>query len=605
MTDPTRLIDRYLDGSLSAEEAKQLEHDLATNPQYADAFANAMMIDSFMADRFERDTITSAMQLGDGSFVGEDDLSHLIDDYEHAQTVMVTIDDASASELCLEDRDKMESVSWSEAVSALSYGLSLIVRSKPKPFIGALAAAVILLALWVINPFAGSNQPVAPAVDIAQLVTPSVERSVVATITATHNAVWTAQPDEDLYPGDRLTLTAGFAEITTKRGAVAVLEAPATIELIDENAVRLHVGRLVGICETDASQGFLVRTDHADVVDLGTEFGVEASASEGTSVSVFDGDVELSERTDSGDAPRARQTVRLDAGWSSSVSIQGVLAEQAVAIDASEQIRFVRSIQEAADQLAIARRAMHASEPIAYWPFDDLSDGKAVNQITRDAYVLQAFGGVTLVDSPFGKALRYTGNAEGKDYLETTKPIESLANATQYSMSVWCKIRTQHNGRIIGLHVVDSHQTFTRRQAAALQIYATPLPYLSEKPLDSARFVHRDPPGPDHKTGANLFAQAIMPGQWVHLVAVKHDDRIKLYHDGKLVASEKESGKISGMPHVLIGIAPTALERPELNELFQSFDGLIDEIAIYDRALSQQEITELYSSSQPLLESQP
>ena len=60
--------------------------------------------------------------------------------------------------------------------------------------------------------------------------------------TTEHDAVWDRQPGEDLYAGQRLTLTQGFAEITTTRGAVAILEAPVTIELLNnDNALRLHL----------------------------------------------------------------------------------------------------------------------------------------------------------------------------------------------------------------------------------------------------------------------------------------------------------------------------------------------------------------------------
>jgi hypothetical protein len=124
---------------------------------------------------------------------------------------------------------------------------------------------------------------------------------VVATLTAERDAQWAQRPSDDLYAGQRLTLTAGFAEITTKRGAVAILEAPATIELSDHNnALRLHSGKLVGICETDSSKGLLVRTPHMDITDIGTRFGVYAGA-EATEVHVFDGEV-LAQRPDRLDA---------------------------------------------------------------------------------------------------------------------------------------------------------------------------------------------------------------------------------------------------------------------------------------------------------------
>lgn len=148
-----------------------------------------------------------------------------------------------------------------------------------------------------------AEAPDAPAsVDETMRIDPSI-RPVVATLTATHHAVWSntsaegasalgsLQPGSQLHPGDRITLTQGFAEITTKDGAIAILQAPATVELIDhDNAIRLHAGKLVGICETESSKGFVVRTDQADIIDVGTRFGVQ-HATGLTQVSVLEGHV--------------------------------------------------------------------------------------------------------------------------------------------------------------------------------------------------------------------------------------------------------------------------------------------------------------------------
>lgn len=120
------------------------------------------------------------------------------------------------------------------------------------------------------------------------------ESVVVATLTAERDAVWYRRPGEELYAGQRLTLTEGFAEITTKRGAIALLEAPCTFELIDhDNAIRLIKGKLVGICETESSKGLLVRAPLMDITDLGTRFGVDAASPSHTDVHVFEGRVEI------------------------------------------------------------------------------------------------------------------------------------------------------------------------------------------------------------------------------------------------------------------------------------------------------------------------
>ncbi|MFK7790973.1 MAG: FecR domain-containing protein, partial [Phycisphaeraceae bacterium] len=155
----------------------------------------------------------------------------------------------------------------------------------------------------------------------------------VATLTATYNATWaptgrasspshTLSPGSKLHAGDRLTLSAGFAEITTVEGAIAILQAPATIELLDNNnALRLHTGKLVGICETPSSKGFLVRTPHMDVIDLGTRFGVDATQATASKVHVFEGEIQVSESTDGPDA----QPTTLTAGQSATAKGQADL----------------------------------------------------------------------------------------------------------------------------------------------------------------------------------------------------------------------------------------------------------------------------------------
>ncbi|MEM6260742.1 MAG: FecR domain-containing protein [Planctomycetota bacterium] len=147
---------------------------------------------------------------------------------------------------------------------------------------------------------------------------------VVATLSAEHDATWDRQPGQYLHAGERFTLTQGFVEITTNRGAIALLQAPASIELLgNENALHLHTGKLVGICETESSKGFLVHTRHLEITDRGTRFGVDASIPGVTRVQVFEGEVAaVSTNADAGVSP-----TRLTGGSSSQVKSGSGLVE--------------------------------------------------------------------------------------------------------------------------------------------------------------------------------------------------------------------------------------------------------------------------------------
>jgi hypothetical protein len=195
------------------------------------------------------------------------------------------------------------------------------------------AAVLCVAAVLIIALLDADSEPA----DIAQtpgteVATPSppARLTPVATLTDTNNAAWGNTPTEralirgsQLRPGDRLTLTEGFAEITTLRGAVAILEAPATIELLDHsNAVRLHTGKLVGICESPSSKGFVVFTPVSDVVDLGTRFGVYVDSAGQMSAGVFDGRIRVQT---SANQPTAFAPRELTNGQSLGVGTNGTL----------------------------------------------------------------------------------------------------------------------------------------------------------------------------------------------------------------------------------------------------------------------------------------
>lgn len=221
-------------------------------------------------------------------------------------------------------------------VSALSY----VIRHTftPKRLVAFSTAAALMLGMVILIVMLSgpsANQPFAGIPDQNGLnAEPLSAERVVATLTAEYGARWDLKPGESLRPGNtlvsgqRLTLTQGIAEITTKRGAIAILEAPASIELLDnDNAIRLHRGKLVGLCHSPASKGFVLKTDHADITDLGTEFGVHARPNAVTTT-VFTGKVNLSAPGGQPQPLVANQTARINVdGNNREVVVESKLAQ--------------------------------------------------------------------------------------------------------------------------------------------------------------------------------------------------------------------------------------------------------------------------------------
>ena len=85
--------------------------------------------------------------------------------------------------------------------------------------------------------------------------------------------------------------------------------------------------------------------------------------------------------------------------------------------------------------------------------------------------------------------------------------------------------------------------------------------------------------------GSVIGSTNINDDQWHHVAGVYNGSSLYLYVDGGLDASGSASGSLSfSAPNVYIGGSPT-----------QSFNGLIDDVRIYDRALSEDEVKTLYT----------
>jgi hypothetical protein len=308
MTTPYALMDAYIEGLLKDDQFDELNDWLHADPEHARLFAvwtqTHCQIHEYLLSEDMRPVIADDVSDLEQNHEGFDD------DQENYVSSVSPLDASGEWERLLPNHEaikesgndrksSVEAMSTRELFSLAGFALRLALTSTPA-YKAYAAAAVILLAVTLFFIFGGEKDSapssfVGQGVDtVAQNDPPVVlPTAIVATLTNEQDAAWERRPGQDLYAGQRFTLTQGFAEITTSRGAIAILEAPTTIELIDSpNALHLHAGKLVGICETESSKGFLVRTKHADITDLGTEFGVEVKG-ERVGVSVFAGEVRI------------------------------------------------------------------------------------------------------------------------------------------------------------------------------------------------------------------------------------------------------------------------------------------------------------------------
>jgi len=107
-----------------------------------------------------------------------------------------------------------------------------------------------------------------------------------------------------------LVLTRGVVEIEFEGGARAIVEAPATLELLSPDSARLEWGKLVGRVPRSEVE-LTIKTPRASITDLGTEFGVEVNRQQVTHLHVFEGRVSAA-TFDAKGKPAQQQTVLVD-----------------------------------------------------------------------------------------------------------------------------------------------------------------------------------------------------------------------------------------------------------------------------------------------------
>ena len=109
----------------------------------------------------------------------------------------------------------------------------------------------------------------------------------------------------DRVKAGRVKLVDGIAEFSFDNGVRMVLSGPAEIELRDAMHAWLHSGKVV-VRVPSAATGFKLETKEAEIVDLGTMFGVEAGSQGDCLMQVYEGEVMASAKLDAEEAAPRR-----------------------------------------------------------------------------------------------------------------------------------------------------------------------------------------------------------------------------------------------------------------------------------------------------------
>ncbi len=169
--------------------------------------------------------------------------------------------------------------------------------------IGSMAATIVMLVSGIVY-LRSQNPPIAQSVG-----TPHV--AVITQAVGAYDGNVAIRSGQPVMSGP-LSLDRGLVRLDFVNGASLAVEGPAKIEIVDEMRVVLLRG-VVTARISEAAIDFVVDTDTAHVVDLGTAFGVAVGNDGTTDVVVFEGEVSVSRKGSSANQPtlvREGQAVR-------------------------------------------------------------------------------------------------------------------------------------------------------------------------------------------------------------------------------------------------------------------------------------------------------
>ncbi|TWU66678.1 LamG-like jellyroll fold domain-containing protein [Crateriforma conspicua] len=440
----------------------------------------------------------------------------------------------------------------------------------------AVCATILLIVFW----------PGDPDRQAESLPTELLDEGV-AVVTQSYDARWSGQIQlamgSSVSPG-RVTLESGLIQLEFYRGAVLVVEGPAELEFISADRLICHRGRLRARVPPQA-EGFTVLSPKVELVDLGTEFGMDVASDGSASVHVFDGKVELYK---SG-THRALAT-RLEFGENESAVIEAdgeIVQSQDAAVD------FVSTSK--LSELSGMRDAARLRQ----WQVGQ-------SQKSNDPRVILHYGFAK--EEPSGRMLqshlaqrgkrdgaiigcRWTeGRWPGKDALEFKHPGDRirLQIPGQYdslTYSAWVRIDGLDRPFIAlmltnGYEVGEAHWQM-RDDGRLLLGVKTPDGHVAydSKPILNIKHL----------------------GRWTHLATVYDSRARKVSHfiNGSRVGSspiQTENFKLR-FGETEIGNWGTPMEYSP--QKIRNFNGKIDELTLFDAALSQAEIQSLYQSGRP------
>ncbi len=470
-----------------------------------------------------------------------------------------------------------------------------------------LAAAAVLLAVGGTAFWFGQRNQSSPAersmVQTEASASPESRIAGHATLRRAVDLQWPADAvrrvEGDVLPNGLFAFNQGVAEIDFFCGATLIVEGPAELKIESDWSVRVLEGRLRAMVPP-AARGFIVKAADSEIVDLGTEFAL--SVGNGNSqVEVIDGEIELrggefhEERLLTGDS-------RILAGEKADTSR---LTDIPTASDMKRRHGLVAESRFNNWQTA-SRELRQRPDLIGYFTAAELSNERFLPNLATHGVASSAF-----LSGPVGRVSgRFGDLSSGLDFSRPGARLRMQVDGEfeAFTFACWTRIdsldhrynalfmgdgyengephwQIRDDGRVMFSVMVDDSQEirhFSELDRKVVQDAGLHRVYMTEPIWNSS-----------------------MSGQWLHLAAVFDPARriVMQYLNGQPVSQHEIVDKFL-VTQLRIGPAEIGNWGQPFRDspwfAVRNLNGTIDELAIFDAALTDGEIRALYEQGKPL-----
>lgn len=450
----------------------------------------------------------------------------------------------------------------------------------------ALLLVVGVAAYWASTWVQGGRRPELAGQDVTELVDANDTGVAVLTrLSGLRGAATSGWRIGQTIPPGALAWDAGLLQLEFYGGATVVAEGPAEFEILDESRVVCHRGRLRAHVPEPA-RGFAVLAPSFELVDVGTDFGLDVSQDGVSEVHVFDGKVELYDTKSNRNLATRRE---LNAGDALAVDRNGT-ARRTAAREADfvtpsrlSEMADVQRQEQLLDWCAFRDSQQEDRRVVAYFSFDRNS--------TDDRLLVGIGRGDTKIEGAIVGCEWSEGRWPSKTSLQFKRPGDRVritipGEFESLTYSAWVRVDGLDRARN-SLLLTDGfgkggiHWQIRKDGSLTLGIrYAN-------------RHAHNYHTGP-------IFSLFRL-GQWVQLTTVYDSDsadpRVTHYVNGQPVVRQRL--KRFAIGKLKIGNATIGNWSGREAADVRNFNGCMDELIVFGEALDDSEVRRLYEGGRP------